>query len=198
MVSASSHTARVLRWRSRMRSGLPANPSSTKSTRKSFAKSKLIMRSSPPPRRSSKPSSSVSIVATGSYLPEHILTNRDLEALVDTTDEWIRTRTGIRERRIAAENESTSDMATKAALAAMQQAEVSSRGDRSDHCRHGNPRHLVSGHCLLGPEAALAPSMPLALTFPPLVPAFSTRWKSLNNSFRRTCTTQCSSSAQIS
>jgi 3-oxoacyl-[acyl-carrier-protein] synthase-3 len=82
------------------------------------------MRSSPLPRRSSKPHRTVSIVGTGSYVPERIVTNRELETMVDTTDEWIRTRTGIRERRVAAANESTSDMATKAALSAMQQAQV--------------------------------------------------------------------------
>jgi len=83
------------------------------------------MRSSPPqPRRSVKSRRSVSIIATGSYVPERILTNQELEQIVDTTDEWIRTRTGIRERRIAAADEATSDMATKAALAAMCQAEV--------------------------------------------------------------------------
>jgi len=83
------------------------------------------MRSSPPqPRRSVKSRRSVSIIATGSYVPERILTNQDLEQIVDTTDEWIRTRTGIRERRIAAADEATSDMATKAAVAAMNQAEV--------------------------------------------------------------------------
>jgi 3-oxoacyl-[acyl-carrier-protein] synthase-3 len=53
------------------------------------------------------------------------MTNRELEQMVDTSDEWIRTRTGISERRIAAPNESTSDMATAAALAAMEQAQVS-------------------------------------------------------------------------
>src|SRR5436190_13252999 len=64
------------------------------------------------------------IVGTGRRVPERILTNRDLEQMVETSDEWIRTRTGIRERRIAAPEEATSDMSTKAALAAMQQAEV--------------------------------------------------------------------------
>jgi len=52
------------------------------------------------------------------------MTNRELEQMVDTSDEWIRTRTGIAERRIAAPDESTSDMATEAALAAMEQAQV--------------------------------------------------------------------------
>jgi 3-oxoacyl-[acyl-carrier-protein] synthase-3 len=84
------------------------------------------MRSSPPhPRRSNKSGRTVSIIGTGSYLPERILTNRELEKIVETSDEWIRTRTGIGERRIAAPEEATSDMATNAALAAMSQAGVS-------------------------------------------------------------------------
>ena len=82
------------------------------------------MKSSPQPRRSRRPQRTVSIIGTGSYVPERILTNRDLEQLVETSDEWILTRTGISERRIAAPDEATSDMATKAAIAAMKQAEV--------------------------------------------------------------------------
>jgi 3-oxoacyl-[acyl-carrier-protein] synthase-3 len=78
-------------------------------------------RSSP---RSSKSLRTVSIVGTGSYMPEKRLTNADLMAIVDTTDEWITTRTGIKERRIAGKDELTSDMATKAALKALEQAEV--------------------------------------------------------------------------
>ena len=53
-------------------------------------------------------SKSVGIVGTGFYVPEKVLTNFDLEKIVDTTDEWIRTRTGIRERRIAAADEAVS------------------------------------------------------------------------------------------
>lgn len=79
-------------------------------------------RSSP---RSAKPQRTVSIVGTGSYTPERILTNADLTRMVDTSDEWITTRTGIKERRIAAEGENTSDMAAKAALKALEQAKVS-------------------------------------------------------------------------
>jgi 3-oxoacyl-[acyl-carrier-protein] synthase-3 len=82
---------------------------------------------SPQPRRSDKSRRTVSIIATGSYVPERILTNSDLERIVDTTDEWIRTRTGISERRIAAADEATSDMATKAAIAAMTQADVDAK-----------------------------------------------------------------------
>ena len=66
----------------------------------------------------------VAIAGTGSYLPEKILTNADLEELVDTTDEWITSRTGIKERRIAGEGEFTSHMATKAAEKALEQAGV--------------------------------------------------------------------------
>ncbi len=62
------------------------------------------------------------IAGTGSYLPEKVLTNDDLAAIVDTSDEWIRTRTGIRQRHVAAEGENTSDLATQAAEAALQAA----------------------------------------------------------------------------
>ena len=65
-----------------------------------------------------------SISAVGSYVPEKVLTNADLEKLVDTTDEWITARTGIGERRIAADDEYTSDMATWAAKRALDRAEV--------------------------------------------------------------------------
>src|SRR5437773_11661754 len=60
-----------------------------------------------------------SITSVGSYVPERIPTNGDLEKMVDTSDEWITTRTGIKQRRIAATDEYTSDMAAKAALRAM-------------------------------------------------------------------------------
>ena len=50
------------------------------------------------------------IIGTGAYVPKKVLSNADLEKMVDTTDEWILTRTGMKERRIAAEGECTSDM----------------------------------------------------------------------------------------
>ena len=65
---------------------------------------------------------SVCIAGTGSYLPETVLTNEDLAKRVDTSDEWIFSRTGIRERRIAAEGEFTSHMASAAARKALEQA----------------------------------------------------------------------------
>lgn len=64
----------------------------------------------------------ISIAGTGMYLPERVLTNEDLEKMVDTSDEWIVTRTGIRERHIAAENEPTSILGAKAAERAIKDA----------------------------------------------------------------------------
>ncbi|CAM2843674.1 beta-ketoacyl-ACP synthase III [Rariglobus hedericola] len=61
----------------------------------------------------------IAILGTGSYAPEKILTNADLSKIVDTSDEWIFSRTGIRERRIAADNETTSMMAAAAGRAAL-------------------------------------------------------------------------------
>lgn len=54
------------------------------------------------------------ILALGAYVPERVMTNADFEAYLDTSDEWIVTRTGIKERRVAAEDEYTSDLAFKA------------------------------------------------------------------------------------
>ena len=64
------------------------------------------------------------IIGTGSYLPERVLTNAELEGMVDTTDEWIRTRTGIERRHLAVEDQTTSDLAEAAARRAMQAAGV--------------------------------------------------------------------------
>jgi 3-oxoacyl-[acyl-carrier-protein] synthase-3 len=62
------------------------------------------------------------VTGTGSYLPAKILTNADLEKMVDTTDEWIFDRTGIRQRHIAADDETTSDLALQASLRALEAA----------------------------------------------------------------------------
>jgi 3-oxoacyl-[acyl-carrier-protein] synthase III len=66
-----------------------------------------------------------SIIGTGSYMPEKVLTNDDLSKIVDTSDEWITSRTGIKERRIAAPEQATSDLASEAARRAMESAGVS-------------------------------------------------------------------------
>ncbi|HOW88619.1 MAG TPA: 3-oxoacyl-ACP synthase, partial [Candidatus Omnitrophota bacterium] len=62
------------------------------------------------------------ITGLGAYVPEKILTNADLEKMVETTDEWIRTRTGIRERHIAAADQATSDLALPASQEALKNA----------------------------------------------------------------------------
>jgi len=67
----------------------------------------------------------VGILGLGAYLPSRVLTNKELEKMVDTTDEWIVTRTGIKERRIARPDEATSDMATEAAKRALADAKLS-------------------------------------------------------------------------
>jgi 3-oxoacyl-[acyl-carrier-protein] synthase-3 len=64
------------------------------------------------------------ILGTGSYLPEKVLTNADLEKIVDTTDEWIRTRTGIEKRHVARQDEATSDMVIEAAKMALKNAGI--------------------------------------------------------------------------
>jgi 3-oxoacyl-[acyl-carrier-protein] synthase-3 len=59
------------------------------------------------------------ITGTGSYLPAKVVTNKDLEAMVETSDEWIQQRTGIRQRHMAADTETTADMAIEAARRAL-------------------------------------------------------------------------------
>ena len=76
------------------------------------------------------------IVGTGKYLPEKVLTNFDLEKMVETSDEWIRTRTGIEERHIAADDEATSDLAYHAARAAIENAGLTRERHRLRARRH--------------------------------------------------------------
>ena len=64
------------------------------------------------------------IIGTGGYLPSKILTNKDLESIVDTTEEWIFERTGIKQRHIADDIETSSSMATQASLEAMKSANI--------------------------------------------------------------------------
>ncbi len=66
----------------------------------------------------------VSIIGTGSYVPEKVLTNKDLESVVETSDEWIYSRTGMRERHIAAEDQAASDLGSEAAIKALVDARI--------------------------------------------------------------------------
>src|SRR5205085_1940021 len=126
MEFALSHTAPARRSPSRTRCGWRWSPLNTRSTRILSRRFNVIMKlqhhSSP---RSTRNQRTVSIIGTGSYAPDKILTNEDLSHMVDTSDDWITTRTGIKERRIAAKDETTSDMASKAALKALEQAKIS-------------------------------------------------------------------------
>ncbi len=64
------------------------------------------------------------IISSGSYLPEKVLTNQELEKMVDTSDKWITERTGIKERRVSAENETSVDMAYQASINAIQKSDI--------------------------------------------------------------------------
>ncbi|MBI4982983.1 MAG: ketoacyl-ACP synthase III [Candidatus Omnitrophica bacterium] len=66
----------------------------------------------------------VGIIGVGEYLPKKVLTNKDLEKMVDTSDEWITTRTGIKQRRLVAKNEAASDLAIKASYQALEDARL--------------------------------------------------------------------------
>lgn len=77
-----------------------------------------------PPQITPLPGKQVTIRSTGASLPDRILTNADLEKMVETSDEWITTRTGIRERRLASPEQAASDLATEAAQTALSRAGV--------------------------------------------------------------------------
>ena len=92
------------------------------------------------------PLRNVKISAYGCYVPPRILTNQDLEKMVDTNNEWILERTGIRERHIAGPEMATSDMAVEAAQAALEQRGIEATESGRDHRLHGDARHVVPLH----------------------------------------------------
>ena len=94
------------------------------------------------------------ILGAGCYLPERVLTNAELASQVDTSDDWIVQRTGIRERHIAADGEFTSDLGIKAAQAALADAGLDAAGYRSDRVRDLDARQHLSGHRRLDPGRA--------------------------------------------
>lgn len=93
------------------------------------------------------------ITGWGMAVPERVLTNADLERMVETSDEWIRTRTGIRERRIAAPEESTATLATRAALQALQRAHVSPQEVDLIIVSTSSPDHLFPATAALVQDA---------------------------------------------
>ena len=83
------------------------------------------------------------VLGCGSYLPDRVVTNEELAATVETSDEWIVQRTGIRQRHIAAQGELTSDLAIQAARAALANGHVDPAVDRSDRaCDLDAGQHL--------------------------------------------------------
>lgn len=122
---------------------------------------------------------SIRIAGTGSYVPERILSNADLEKMVETNDEWIRTRTGIEERRIASPEQATSDLAYEACLKALDMAGI--KGEEVDAIIVGTitPDYVFpSTGCILqdrlGSEGCV-----LLQTRGRLIPVFFSRSKSL-------------------
>ncbi|MBM3201453.1 MAG: ketoacyl-ACP synthase III [Chlamydiae bacterium] len=90
------------------------------------------------------------VLGTGSYFPERVLSNAELEKIVDTTDEWITSRTGMKERRIAAKEESASDMGAIAAEKAIQNSDVKAEDLDLIICATLTPDHLFpSTACLI-------------------------------------------------
>lgn len=94
----------------------------------------------------------VGIVGMGYYVPENIMTNFDFEKIIDTSDEWIRTRTGIKERRFATEGINTSDLATEAAKKALETAKISPEAIDLIIVATGTPDYLIQNTASLVQE----------------------------------------------
>ena len=106
------------------------------------ARQRTHPRGDPSPTMSPRPDSlrGTTITGTGMYVPDRVLTNHDLEKIVDTTDEWIVERTGIRERRIAAPDQASSDLALHRLPARAGDGEGGREGRRPDHPRDDDAR----------------------------------------------------------
>ena len=103
----------------------------------------------------------VGMIGLGAYVPERVLSNHDLERMVDTSDEWILTRTGIRERRICADDQAASDLATEAARHAIEDAGLTPGDIDLIICATFTPDHLCpSTACLV--QRNLGVSAPVA------------------------------------
>ena len=101
-----------------------------------------------------------SVLGFGGYVPDRVMTNDDWAAIVDTTDEWITTRTGIKERRFAADDQSTLDLSEQAALRAMKDAGLSPGDIDEIIVATDTPRGLHARHCFLAAGSARMPVRP--------------------------------------
>ena len=115
------------------------------------------------------------ITAVATYVPERILTNAELATRLDTSDEWIVTRTGIRERRLGAPGETTSKMGAEAVRRLMDETGAGSRRHRRDSRRDRHPGHALPRHGLPHPGSARPPRARGASISRLHVPASSTR-----------------------
>ena len=102
------------------------------------------------------------VLGCGSYLPSRVVTNSDLSRMVDTTDEWITQRTGIRERRIAAEGETTSDMGIKAARAALAAAGVDAQSIDLVVLATSTPDNTFPASAVVSRPGSASPRAPLS------------------------------------
>ena len=102
-----------------------------------------------------------SLKSIGAYAPSRILSNSDLEKMVDTSDEWIEKRTGIKERRIAASDEATSDLGVKAALIAIERAGISNEEIDLIICATLSPDYLCmpSTACVIAGKLGISDVM---------------------------------------
>ncbi|MCF6172985.1 MAG: ketoacyl-ACP synthase III [Campylobacteraceae bacterium] len=102
-----------------------------------------------------------SLKSIGSYIPQKVMTNKDFEKIVDTSDEWIVQRTGIKERRIAANDQSTSDMGALAALKAIERSGINKEEIDLVICATLSPDHLCmpSTACLVSEKAGIRNAM---------------------------------------
>src|SRR5207253_3744800 len=96
------------------------------------------------------------ITGWGYYAPSRVMTNADLEKIVDTSDEWITSRTGIKERRIAAEGETTSSLAARAARAALDKAPLRAQDLQLVTAGTASPAYLFPATACLGQSEVAA------------------------------------------
>ncbi len=120
------------------------------------------------------------IIGTGSYLPQRVLSNSDLEKMVETSDEWIFSRTGMRERRIAGSEEFTSSMGAEAARAALADARIQAEEIDFILVATSDARLFLSEYCVFDPASDRRKKSGRLSTCRPRVRAIYMPWRSPN------------------
>lgn len=132
---------------------------------------------------------SVGILSTGSYTPERVLTNFDLEKMVETSDEWIVSRTGIRERRISSPEQASSDLAYEAAKEALEKANISA--EQLDMIIVATVTPDMSFPSTACCKKSWVLRVRLPWIFPQLAQAFCTELRQRLSSSKTVCTKKC-------